>query len=89
MIERIAALHRIGEPMDVAGVVVFLASSAASLITGDTILIDGGGRPGRLVGKVLTASLPGAAFFPCSCFNFARAALGSAIYAGNHGERIT
>ena len=37
VIERIAALHRIGEPMDVAGAVVFLASSAASLITGDTI----------------------------------------------------
>jgi NAD(P)-dependent dehydrogenase (short-subunit alcohol dehydrogenase family) len=35
-------LHRIGEPMDVAGVVVFLASSAACLITGETILIDGG-----------------------------------------------
>jgi NAD(P)-dependent dehydrogenase (short-subunit alcohol dehydrogenase family) len=42
VIERIAALRRIGEPMDVAGVVVFLASSAASLITGETILIDGG-----------------------------------------------
>jgi NAD(P)-dependent dehydrogenase (short-subunit alcohol dehydrogenase family) len=42
VLERIAALHRIGEPMDVAGVVVFLASSAASLITGETILIDGG-----------------------------------------------
>jgi len=42
VIERIAALHRIGEPMDVAGAVVFLASSAASLVTGDTILIDGG-----------------------------------------------
>ena len=42
VIERIAALHRIGEPMDVAGAVVFLASRAASLITGDTILIDGG-----------------------------------------------
>jgi NAD(P)-dependent dehydrogenase (short-subunit alcohol dehydrogenase family) len=41
-IERIAALHRIGEPMDVAGAVVFLASDAASLITGHTILIDGG-----------------------------------------------
>jgi NAD(P)-dependent dehydrogenase (short-subunit alcohol dehydrogenase family) len=42
VIERIAALHRIGEPMEVAGAVVFLASSAASLITGETILIDGG-----------------------------------------------
>ena len=42
VIERIAGLHRIGEPMDVAGAVVFLASSAASLITGETILIDGG-----------------------------------------------
>jgi NAD(P)-dependent dehydrogenase (short-subunit alcohol dehydrogenase family) len=40
--ERIAALHRIGEPMDVAGAVVFLASPAASLITGQTLLIDGG-----------------------------------------------
>jgi NAD(P)-dependent dehydrogenase (short-subunit alcohol dehydrogenase family) len=42
VIERIAGLHRIGEPMDVAGAVVFLASPAASLITGHTILIDGG-----------------------------------------------
>ena len=42
VVERIAALHRIGEPMDVAGAVVFLASPAASLITGQTLLIDGG-----------------------------------------------
>ena len=40
--ERIAALHRIGEPVEVSGAVVFLASRAASLITGHTILIDGG-----------------------------------------------
>ncbi len=40
--ERIAGLHRIGRPVDVAGSVVFLASPAASLITGHTILIDGG-----------------------------------------------
>ena len=42
VVERIAALHRIGQPMDVAGAVVFLASPAASLVTGHTILIDGG-----------------------------------------------
>jgi NAD(P)-dependent dehydrogenase (short-subunit alcohol dehydrogenase family) len=42
VLERIAGLHRVGEPMDVAGAVVFLASPAAALITGDTILIDGG-----------------------------------------------
>jgi NAD(P)-dependent dehydrogenase (short-subunit alcohol dehydrogenase family) len=42
VIERIAALHRIGEPVEVAGAVVFLASPAASLITGETIMIDGG-----------------------------------------------
>ena len=42
VIERIAALHRIGAPMEVAGAVVFLASPAASLITGATIMIDGG-----------------------------------------------
>jgi len=42
VIERIAGLHRIGEPVEVAGTVVFLASPAASLITGHTILIDGG-----------------------------------------------
>jgi NAD(P)-dependent dehydrogenase (short-subunit alcohol dehydrogenase family) len=42
VIERIAALHRIGEPVEVAGAVVFLASPAASLIAGHTLLIDGG-----------------------------------------------
>jgi NAD(P)-dependent dehydrogenase (short-subunit alcohol dehydrogenase family) len=42
VVERIAGLHRIGTPMEVAGAVVFLASPAASLITGETILIDGG-----------------------------------------------
>ncbi|NJP93455.1 glucose 1-dehydrogenase [Nonomuraea sp. FMUSA5-5] len=42
VIERIAALHRIGEPMDVAGAVLFLASPAAALITGHTLVIDGG-----------------------------------------------
>jgi NAD(P)-dependent dehydrogenase (short-subunit alcohol dehydrogenase family) len=42
VVERIAGLHRIGEPMDVAGGVVFLASPAASLVTGVTLMIDGG-----------------------------------------------
>ena len=41
-IDRIAALRRIGTPVEVSGAVVFLASPAASLITGHTILIDGG-----------------------------------------------
>jgi NAD(P)-dependent dehydrogenase (short-subunit alcohol dehydrogenase family) len=35
-------LGRIGEPKDVANAVLFLASPAASLITGTTLMIDGG-----------------------------------------------
>ncbi len=35
-------LGRIGKPLDVAGPVVFLASPAAALITGATLMIDGG-----------------------------------------------
>ncbi|WP_283135767.1 SDR family NAD(P)-dependent oxidoreductase [Rhizohabitans arisaemae] len=42
VVERIAALHRIGEPMEVAGAVLFLASPAASLVTGHTLVVDGG-----------------------------------------------
>ena len=42
VLERIAALHRIGEPWEVAGAVVFLVSPAASLITGSTLVVDGG-----------------------------------------------
>ena len=40
--ERIAALHRIGEPVDVAGAVVYLASPASGLVTGTTLVVDGG-----------------------------------------------
>ena len=36
------ALGKIGEPKDVANAVLFLASSAASLITGTTLMVDGG-----------------------------------------------
>ena len=42
VVERIAGLHRVGEPMDVAGAIVFLASPAAALITGTTLMVDGG-----------------------------------------------
>jgi NAD(P)-dependent dehydrogenase (short-subunit alcohol dehydrogenase family) len=35
-------LEKIGEPKDVANAVLFLASPAASMITGTTLLIDGG-----------------------------------------------
>ncbi len=36
-------LKRIGEPDEIAGAAVFLASSAGSFTTGQTIVIDGGG----------------------------------------------
>jgi NAD(P)-dependent dehydrogenase (short-subunit alcohol dehydrogenase family) len=35
-------LGRIGDPMDVAAAVVFLASPASAMINGETLLIDGG-----------------------------------------------
>ena len=41
-VARIAALHRIGEPGEVAAAVSFLASPSASLITGHTLVVDGG-----------------------------------------------
>ena len=37
-------LHRIGEPEEIAGAALFLASEAASFITGDTLIVDGGER---------------------------------------------
>jgi NAD(P)-dependent dehydrogenase (short-subunit alcohol dehydrogenase family) len=35
-------LHRVGEPTEVATVILFLCSSAASFMTGADILVDGG-----------------------------------------------
>jgi glucose 1-dehydrogenase len=35
-------LHRLGQPEDVASAIAFLASADASLVTGTTLLVDGG-----------------------------------------------
>jgi 3-oxoacyl-[acyl-carrier protein] reductase len=40
--ERAIPLRRIGEPNDIAGAILFLASPLASYITGEAIIIDGG-----------------------------------------------
>ena len=34
--------NRLGEPQDIAGIVMFLCSEAASYITGQAINVDGG-----------------------------------------------
>jgi len=35
-------LRRIGQPVEIAGAVVYLAGAASSFMTGQTIVIDGG-----------------------------------------------
>ncbi|URD59726.1 SDR family oxidoreductase [Sphingomonas sp. KRR8] len=38
----VSALKRIGEPREIAGAAVFLASQAGSFVTGQTLVVDGG-----------------------------------------------
>jgi dehydrogenase/reductase SDR family member 4 len=42
MVSNMTCLKRLGEPEDISGVAVFLASDAARYITGQLILVDGG-----------------------------------------------
>jgi NAD(P)-dependent dehydrogenase (short-subunit alcohol dehydrogenase family) len=44
-------LQRIGEPDEVAGAAVFLASAAGNFITGQTLVIDGGTTIGAVISK--------------------------------------
>jgi NAD(P)-dependent dehydrogenase (short-subunit alcohol dehydrogenase family) len=40
--ETLTPLGRIGEPDDIGGIAVFLASRAGAFVTGQTIVADGG-----------------------------------------------
>ncbi len=35
-------MQRIGRPEDILGAVIYLASSASDLVTGHTLMVDGG-----------------------------------------------
>ena len=47
VIKRIQPIGRIGEPEEVAYVILFLASDEASLVTGANIMVDGGYTAGK------------------------------------------
>ncbi|MGD9913934.1 MAG: SDR family oxidoreductase [Rhizobiaceae bacterium] len=48
--EALTPLGRIGEPDEIAGVAIFLASAAGSFVTGQTIVADGGVTIGGVLG---------------------------------------
>jgi len=47
------AMRRLGEPDDIAGAAVFLASDAAAWITGHVLVVDGGALLGSASGSEL------------------------------------
>ncbi|WP_129793167.1 SDR family NAD(P)-dependent oxidoreductase [Sphingosinicella sp. CPCC 101087] len=46
MVTGVTPMRRIGEPEEIAGAAVFLASSASTYVTGQTIIVDGGSTIG-------------------------------------------
>ena len=48
-VEAMAPLRRIGQPREIGGIAVFLASAAGSFVTGQTIVADGGITIGEAV----------------------------------------
>ena len=87
-----ASLKRIGEPPEIAGAVVFLASRAGAFTTGQTIVCDGGvtitGRRimGALKGKVAIITGAGSGIGRASAIRFA--AEGAKLVIGDKSEAV-